>query len=730
MLGPQGEIVTWNSGAERIKGYGAHEIIGKNFSCFFCPEEIGRGTPERLLRIAAANGRYEDEGMRVRKDGSQFLTSSILTALRDPAGELQGFSEICRDVSETKEAEAKYRGLLEAAPDAMVVVNQTGEIVLLNVQAEKQFGYRRDELIGQKVTNIIPIGFAERLIADDLRSAEEALAQQIGTGIELTALRKDGSEFPIEIMLSPLKSDDGMLVTAAIRDISVRKEAEHAMQMSEERYRLLVDGVKDYAILMLDPKGFVVSWNEGAERIKGYKASEIIGKHFSCFYPPEALAAGKPAAELVQAATAGKCEDEGWRIRQDKSRFWADVLITPLRDEKGDLCGFSKITRDISVRKAEEQHLAQMEGRYRGLLEAAPDAMVVVNQTGEIVLLNVQAEKQFGYPRDELIGQKLTNIIPIGFAERLIADDLRSAEEPLAQQIGTGIELTALRKDGSEFPIEIMLSPLKSDEGILVTAAIRDISVRNRQTARVKRLKDEFIATVSHELRTPLTSIAGALAVLNTDRTGKLPETASRFITIAYNNSQRLVRLINDILDIEKIESGKVNLVRETVDVRSVLEQAMEDTRAYAKSYGVRIRIASSTTLCELQSDADWLVQIVTNLLSNAIKFSPQGGEVEIAVEKRNSATRISVRDHGCGIPEDFKHEIFEKFAQADSSDTRQKGGTGLGLSIVKQMVSRLGGEVGFDDAPGGGSNFYVDFPDTAQAPTLRSATNTEQSAA
>ncbi len=340
------------------------------------------------------------------------------------------------------------------------------------------------------------------------------------------------------------------------------------------------------------------------------------------------------------------------------------------------------------------------------------------------MLLNAQAEKQFGYRRDELIGQKVTNIIPIGFAERLIADDLRSTEEALAQQIGTGIELIGQRKEGSEFPIEIMLSPLRSDDGILVTAAIRDISVRKRQTARVKRLKDEFIATVSHELRTPLTSIAGALALLNTDRAGKLPETASRFITIAYNNSQRLVRLINDILDIEKIESGKVNLVRETVDVRSVLEQAMEDTRAYAKSYGVRIRLDSSSTLCELQSDADWLVQIVTNLLSNAIKFSPRGGEVEIAVEKRSGDTRISVRDHGCGVPEDFKHEIFEKFAQADSSDTRQKGGTGLGLSIVKQMVSRLGGQVGFDDAPGGGTNFYVDFPDTPPPPLRGNVTS------
>ncbi len=259
---------------------------------------------------------------------------------------------------------AKYRGLLEAAPDAMVVVNQDGEIVLLNLHAEKQFGYQPDELVGQPVTNIIPEGFAERLIADDLRSAEDALAQQIGTGIELTGRRKNGSEFPIEILLSPLRSAEGILVTAAIRNISVRKDA--------------------------------------------------------------------------------------------------------------------------------EAHLALMEGRYRGLLEAAPDAMVVVNQAGEIVLLNLQAEKQFGYHRDELVGQPVTNIIPEGFAERLIADDLRSAADALAQQIGTGIELSARRKDGSEFPIEILLSPLESAEGILVTAAIRNISLRKTAEANLLQKVEEL----------------------------------------------------------------------------------------------------------------------------------------------------------------------------------------------------------------------------------------------
>jgi len=355
LLDPGGRVVSWNAGAERIKGYTSEQVIGQNFSCFFSPEDIKHRRPEEVLRMTAASGRHEERGMRVRKDGSQFLANVTFTALRDAAGNLQGFSEISCDLSATKESEAKYRGLLEAAPDAMVVVNQRGEIVLLNVQAEKQFGYRRDELVGQKVKSIIPEGFAERLIADGTRSAAEALAQEIGTGIELTGRRKNGSDFPIEIMLSPLESAEGVLVTAAIRDISVRRAA--------------------------------------------------------------------------------------------------------------------------------EKHLAQMEGRYRGLLEAAPDAMVVVDQDGEIVLLNVQAEKQFGYRRDELVGQKVKNIIPEGFAERLIADALRSAEDALAQQIGTGIELNGRRKDGSEFPIEIMLSPLKGAEGILVTAAIRDITTRKKAEA-------------------------------------------------------------------------------------------------------------------------------------------------------------------------------------------------------------------------------------------------------
>ncbi|ABD08797.1 PAS/PAC sensor hybrid histidine kinase [Rhodopseudomonas palustris HaA2] len=420
----------------------------------------------------------------------------------------------------------------------------------------------------------------ERLIADKLRTAEDARTQQIGTGIELIARRKDGSEFPIEIMLSPLDSPEGVLVTAAIRDISERKDA--------------------------------------------------------------------------------------------------------------------------------EKHLVQMEGRYQALLEAAPDAMVVVNQTGEIVLLNLQAEKQFAYRRDELLGQKVTNIIPEGFAERLIADRLRSREDALAQHIGAGIELTGRRKDGSEFPIEIMLSPLESEGSILVTAAIREISARKH----MERLRDEFVATVSHELRTPLTSISGSLGLLVGQWVGIFPEPAARLVAIAYKNSQRLVRLINDILDIEKLGDGRVvfNLCR--VDVHAIVEQAIESNRGFAEGYGVNVGLTTASRSSDVNADPDRLAQVITNLLSNAIKASPPGRDVLVAVEPHDAFVRISVRDQGDGIPATFRLHIFEKFAQADATDARQKGGTGLGLSIVKQIVERLNGRVSFEDAAGGGTVFCVDLPE------------------
>jgi PAS domain S-box-containing protein len=382
-------------------------------------------------------------------------------------------------------SDAKYRGLLEAAPDAMVVVDQGGKIVLVNLQAETRFGYEPGELIALDVTTIIPHGFAERLIADGARSPAEALAQHIGMGIELSGRRKDGTEFPVEIMLSPLSTTQGILVTAAIRDITVRKAAEAHLARMESRYRGLLEAAPD-AMLVVNQAGEIVLLNLRAETQFGYHRDELLGQQVTNIIPhgfAERLIADgtRTAAEaLAQQIGMGI---ELVALRNDGGEFPIEIMLSPLESSEGILV--TAAIRDISVRKA-------AEARYRGLLEAAPDAMVVVNERGEIVLLNLQAEKRFGYRRDELLGQQVTNIIPHGFAERLIADGTRSAAQALAQQIGMGIELTALRKNGSEFPIEIMLSPLDSAEGVLVTAAIRDISVRKKAEKHLAQMESRY----------------------------------------------------------------------------------------------------------------------------------------------------------------------------------------------------------------------------------------------
>jgi PAS domain S-box-containing protein len=468
----------------------------------------------------------------------------------------------------------------------------------------------------------------------------------------------------------------------------------------EEQYRIVLDEVKDYAIFTLDPHGRIVSWNAGAERIKGYKPDEILGHNFSCFFPPEDIERGMPEEVLRLAAANGRHEAQGMRVRKDGSRFLASAVFTAVKDPSGNLRGFSEISRDLSERKESGE-------KYRGLLEAAPDAMVVVNQGGEIVLLNLQAEKQFGYRRDELVGQKVKNIIPEGFAERLIADGTRTAADALAQQIGTGIELTGRRKDRSQFPIEIMLSPLESAEGILVTAAIRDISARKRTDAHVQELNrsneelGQFAYVASHDLQEPLRMVASYTQLLSKRYKGKLDSDADEFIAFAVDGAERMQLLIRDLLAYSRVATKGNELLHTSSE--GAFQRALVNLRGAISDSGA---LVTHDPLPTVLADDMQLTQLFQNLVGNAIKYKRPGIVlVHISAAKNDGGEWVfSVQDNGLGIDPQYFEKIFVIFQRLHKRD--EFAGTGIGLAICKKIVERHGGRIWVESQPGLGSTF------------------------
>lgn len=488
---------------------------------------------------------------------------------------------------------------------------------------------------------------------------------------------------------------------------------EEALQESEERYRMLLDGIEDYAIFMMDTQGRVVSWNAGAERIKGYTADQIIGHNFSCFFPLEAIEQGRPEEILRLTATSGRHEEQGMRVRKDGSRFFANVTFTALHDSAGNLRGFSEFSHDLSER-------AESEAKYRGLLEAAPDAMVVVKQGGEIALLNVQAEKQFGYHRNELVGQQVTTIIPEGFAERLLADGLRSTADALAQQIGTGIELTGRRKNGSEFPIELMLSPLQSAEGILVTAAIRDITTRKLvETQLLQKVEElhrsneeleQFAYVASHDLQEPLRMVSSYTQLLSRRYKGKLDSDADEFIAFAVDGANRMQRLIQDLLAYSRVGTKGKELLATSSE--AALQHALLNLRVAIEENSVLVTFGSLPTVL---ADEVQLIQLFQNLVGNAIKYRSQAiPHVHISAIRNDSKEwMFLVQDNGMGIDRQYFDKIFGMFQRLHTRE--HFSGTGIGLAICKKIVERHGGSISVDSQLGQGSTFRFALQESAR---------------
>jgi PAS domain S-box-containing protein len=485
MLDATGRIMTWNSGAQRIKGYTQSEILGQPFSLFFTPEDIEGGKPARILEIAAREGAYQEEGWRVRKDGSRFWANALITALYDEAGELRGFGKVTRDMS----------------------------------------GWRA---------------------------------------------------------------------------------AQEALRLNEERFRLLIEGVKDYAIFMLDTTGYIITWNSGAQLIKGYAADEIIGQHFSIFYPPEDVHNGKPESELRIATLEGKYEEEGWRVRKDGSRFWANVLITALFDQHGELRGFGKVTRDMTERKLAEEQQEQLWAQERQLI-------------------------------------------------------------------------------------------LEREERARMESAMRQ--------------RDMFLAVLAHELRTPLTSLLGNAQLLL--RRGRhdhtLTERDQRHVEVIVSQSERLNEMVSLQLDISRLHTGQLLVERQPVDVAAVVRLVVEEVLPMVTMHTVTYHGPDAPVLVE--GDRLRLFQVLQNLVQNAIKYSPAGGTVQLTVEARDTTAQIAVKDEGIGIPQAELPRLFQRFYRATNVDAQRIGGLGVGLYVVKELVTLHGGTVEVESEEGQGSTFIITLP-------------------
>ena len=489
------------------------------------------------------------------------------------------------------------------------------------------------------------------------------------------------------------------------------KQENHAVA-SADRFRLLVESVQDYAIFMLDPAGIVLSWNAGAARLKGYAADEVIGRHFSIFYPEPAKQKLWPEHELELAAQNGTYEEEGWRVRKDGNMFWANVVITALRGPDGTLTGFGKVTRDLTERRLQEEALRQSEERFRLLIEGVRDyAIYMLDPLGMIQSWNSGAQLIKGYAASEVMGRHYSMFFRSEDVEAgLPTKELRDA----LQQGRTEEEGWRVRKDGSTFWANIVMAPIRGADGTHLGFAkvTRDMTERSRlrNLEHSSRQMNEFLAMLAHELRNPLAPIRNAVSILQLEPAPSATVRNSR--DMIDRQLSQLTRLVDDLLDAGRMTSGKIRIKPERVSFNQIVARAVEAARPGMDARTHVFKLVVPTEDVWVNADEMRLVQVLQNLLSNASKFTPAGGAITLSASVAQGRLHVDVTDSGEGISPASMESIFELFSQGDGLAASRQSGLGIGLSLARSLVEMHGGSI-WASSPGAGqgSTFSFELP-------------------
>jgi len=507
---------------------------------------------------------------------------------------------------------------------------------------------------------------------------------------------------------NPAKDSPERQTSAPPRADPVQRPTEQSQ--SPEVFRLLVEQVKDYAIFMLDPGGIVRTWNEGARRIKGYEAQEIIGQHFSVFYTPGDIESEKPGFDLRMAQEMGRYEEEGWRLRKDKSRFWANVTITPLRDAKGEMRGYAKVTRDLTQSKLQEesfQRLLESEERFRVLVEQVKDyAIFMLDPRGNVISWNQGAKRIKGYSADEIVGKHFS----IFYTEEELARDHPAKELAIAIREGRYEEEGwRKRKDGGVFWANVVITALWDKRGNLTGFAkvTRDLTQRKADEDALRQKNEAleaFAHTLSHDLRAPVRSIASFAEILSSEGRN-LPEAdKERYLNKIRKSAAAMNVMITEILNLSQVSTAPAPQHELALD--EVMAEALRLLEMEIQRTGAEVRIAEP--LPTVIGNRTLLIQIFFNLLSNALKFTRAGERprVEVWATRHNGHGEIHVRDEGIGVPEEMRERIFTAFDRGNAPGGT--AGMGVGLAIVRKAAERMGGDVVAQPRAGRGTDFVV----------------------